>query len=376
MANERLMAERSYWLRAQAVAYASTEDFSKLFGLAGLDPARHLRFADWSGLCFAGADLRGFDFTGARLLNCDFTDALISGARFDQAEIDLGRPYTRLSRKRTNIRTARDWADYCAGWKLRAVISDDHLPIGSAFQDAPFAPEMIVVPAGRFIMGSPPDEIGRPKIIAGIDKERQHEVTIERPFAIGRFPVTVAQWQDLYYRNDREETRVDWDTGQQPMVDVSWLDAQQYTEHLSERTGKPYRLLTEAEWEYCCRAGTSTAYGFGSQISKLRANYQATETRGVGKFLGNAWGLHDMHGGVWEWCFDRYLEEYSLDDSKDNAKAQFDEVTHADAAQDRVYRGGAWNSGAEALRSAYRGSEQGIMRLDNVGFRVARSLIE
>ena len=137
--------------RAEAVIEAEAASFTELVKLSGLDPAKHLRLADWSDIDFSGADLRGYDFSGAKLRNCHFDGAEIEGARFDQAEING-----------TNLRAAKDWDTYVRNW-LRSdrVVDDRYLPEGAVFQDAPFAPEMVVIPPGRFMMGSPQGEEGR-----------------------------------------------------------------------------------------------------------------------------------------------------------------------------------------------------------------------
>ncbi len=147
--------------RARAVIGAESNNFMELLKISGLDPKMDLRFADWSGVDFSLCDLRGFDFTAARLKGCRFDGALIKGARFDQAEIDGANP-----------RAAMDWTAHRRGWvKARQPVRSEHLPAGAVFQDAPFAPEMVVVPPGRFWMGSRDGE--------GEDYERpRHEVMI------------------------------------------------------------------------------------------------------------------------------------------------------------------------------------------------------
>ena len=153
LAEKQLNAFAGDWATcASEVRKARTDDFREMLRIGNLDPARHLRFADWSGISFRDCDLRDFDFTGARLHNCDFTDALINGARFDQAEISGA-----------NLNAARDWKAHARHWTLpqEAVRNADRsLPLFEPFQDAPFAPQMVVVPAGEFMMGSPAGEPG------------------------------------------------------------------------------------------------------------------------------------------------------------------------------------------------------------------------
>ena len=181
------MTHREPWAAVQQRLLSSGKtDFASLVKLAGLDPARHMRFADWSGVDFSGSDLRGFDFTGARLIGCNFEGAQIEGARFDQALIDEVRP-GKLDPGRTNLRAAADWDEHVKSWKQPDKLALEHLPPGSVFQDAPFAPEMVVVPPGRFMMGSKDGE-------GEADERPRHEVKIPQAPAVGRFPVTFEEW--------------------------------------------------------------------------------------------------------------------------------------------------------------------------------------
>ncbi|MEM7778059.1 MAG: SUMF1/EgtB/PvdO family nonheme iron enzyme, partial [Pseudomonadota bacterium] len=264
-----------------------------------MDPASGFKFENWSAVSFAGMRLAGFDFTGARLHDCDFSRCVLcSGfsaefssefaktvARFDQAE--LGRVIHDPDRDPTlpgivtpvaNLRDAADWEAYRRAWTRPESWPDDgHLPIGAIFQDAPFAPEMIVVPPGRYLRGSPDGE--------GDEHERpQREVTIDYRFAVGRFPVTFEEWDFAVEAGGVEHKPEDsgWGRGRRPVMNVSWDDiVDGYLPWLNERLGLPngsgYRLLTESEWEYCCRASTETAYSFGDTITKEQAQFGADE---------------------------------------------------------------------------------------------------
>lgn len=242
---------------------------------------------------------------------------------------------------------------------------------------------MVVVPAGRFLMGSPPDEPER------VDNEGpRHEVTITKPFAIGRFAVTFEEW-------DMAQADKDWQsvTGlaprkpkhqgrgrvDRPVVDVSWNDAKAYTKWLSHKTGKDYRLPSEAEWEYSCRAGTTTPFWWGETITPEQANYNGNfpyaggekgEYRGktlpVKSFDPNPWGLYQVHGNVWEWCEDDRRSYGSSDPVADP-------VGSLDSAQ-RALRGGSWLSGARYVRAADRGAVARDYRDNRFGFRCARVL--
>ena len=181
---------------------------------------------------------------------------------------------------------------------------------------------MVVVPAGEFIMGSPPSERGR-----NPDEGPQRKVTFAQPFAAGKYEVTFAQWDACvaeagctYQPGDNE-----WGRGKRPVINVSWNDAQQFVGWLAKKTGKPYRLLTEAEWEYAARGTTNAVdrpppFSTGPTINPNQANYDGNfiygagakggiyrqKTLDVGSFKPNAFGLYDMHGNVWEWVEDCY----------------------------------------------------------------------
>lgn len=361
------MTLREPWAAVkQRLLSSGKPDFASLVKLAGLDPARHMRFAEWSGVDFGGSDLRGFDFTGARLIGCNFKGALIEDARFDQALIDELRPGVKLDPGRTNLRAAEDWEKYVKGWKQPEKPALEHLPPGSVFQDAPLAPEMVVVPPGRFIMGSKEGE-GDPR------EYPQHEVTIPQAFAVGRFPLTFEEWEAAPVAFGEKPGR----RGSRPVISVSWHKAQTYVSWLSGMTGKPYQLLSEAEWEYSCRAATETAYSFGDVITKAQAQF-AEKWRGttyatieVGSFPANDFGLYDMHGNVWEWCEDLWHDSYA--DKPDGIKITGGAWTTGDSSR-RVLRGGSWSVNAKSLRAAARIRYYPVSQYYNIGFRVARAL--
>ena len=254
-------------------------------------------------------------------------------------------------------------------------------PAPRSFQDCPGCPEMVAIPGGEFTMGSPPAEMGRDR-----NEGPQRKVTI-RPFAVGKFEVTFAQWDACVAEGGCAHKPGDqgWGRGRRPVINVSWEDAKQYVAWLSKKTGQPYRLLTEAEWEYAARGVTRASdphppFATGPTINYKQANYDANfkygsgqqgiyrqKTTEVGFFRRNAFGLHDMHGNVWEWVEDCYKDSYAGAPSDGSA------VT-ANACSLRVLRGGAWNYYPRLLRSAYRYATAGEARLENMGFRVARAL--
>jgi formylglycine-generating enzyme required for sulfatase activity len=242
------------------------------------------------------------------------------------------------------------------------------LEAGSTFRDCDACPEMVVVPAGRFTMGSPASEAGHQS-----DEEPQREVSLAAPFAVGRYEVTFDEWDACLA--DRgcegyEPSDQHWGRGRRPVVDVSWEAATDYTEWLSRKTGRTYRLLSEAEWEYAARAGTTTPYSFGATIATDQANFAGEKTVAVGSYPASPFGLSDMHGNVWEWVEDCYADSYR--------DAPADGTAVAPAGCDwRVVRGGAWNtSTAENMRTAFRLRRVPGSARDNVGFRVARPLGE
>jgi formylglycine-generating enzyme required for sulfatase activity len=252
-----------------------------------------------------------------------------------------------------------------------------------AFRDCAACPEMVVVPAGEFMMGSPPSERGRNQ-----DEGPQRKVSFAQPFAAGKYEVTFAQWDACAAEAGCTHKPGDnnWGRGKRPVINVSWSDTQQFAGWLAKKTGKPYRLLTEAEWEYAARGTTKgtdrqTPFSTGATINYSQANYDANfvygvgakmgiyrqKTLDVGSFKANAFGLHDMHGNVWEWVEDCYKDSYA------GAPADGSAVKLSTCTLN-ILRGGAWNYYPQLLRSAYRYASAPGVRMENAGFRVARSM--
>jgi formylglycine-generating enzyme required for sulfatase activity len=254
-------------------------------------------------------------------------------------------------------------------------------------------PELVLIPTGRFEMGS--SEIERATAMksgsqkAWLARETpQHWVSIAYSFALARHPVTVGQWRQFARATGWESmSDTDWNapgfaqTDEHPVVAVSWYDVQKYLSWLTAKTGQLYRLPSEAEWEYACRAGTHTAFSFGEDISTERANYDGNFTYNNGvkgefrqgttrvdAFQPNPWGLFDMHGNVWEWTQDVVHENYEGAPSDGSAWEQ-----GGDPAR-RVLRGGSWLYQPRYLRSALRNGYSAVLANDIVGFRVARKL--
>ncbi len=239
---------------------------------------------------------------------------------------------------------------------------------GETFRDLPIAPEMSVIPSGSFLMGS---QDGK----GGDDEHPQHKVTISRPFAAGKYEVTFEEWDaaiDAGAKLPKPDDR-SWGRGRRPVINVSWKDTQAYINWLNQKTGFLYRLLSEAEWEYACRANTATEYFFGRSISSKQARFEgmfratAGKTEEAGVFPANGFGLHDMHGNVWEWCQDCWNSTYQ-GAPEDGSPWQAGDCTR------RVVRGGSFTDASGLLRSAARN----YLFLDNssssLGFRVAREL--
>jgi formylglycine-generating enzyme required for sulfatase activity len=253
---------------------------------------------------------------------------------------------------------------------------------GESFKDCADCPEMAAAPSGSFTMGSPQSEPERYD-----DEGPQHKVTIAEPFAAGKFAVTFAQWDACvaaggcggYKPGDNG-----WGRGDRPVVNVSWDDAKAYVAWLSKKTGKTYRLLTEAEREYVTRAATApgkeTPFWWGSSITPERANYDGNSTYAGGgaqgeyrqktapvkSFEPNPWGLYQVHGNVWEWVEDCWADDYA------NAPRDGSAITSAECAV-RVARGGSWLSEAKLLRAAVRSKGEPGDRHNSLGFRVART---
>jgi formylglycine-generating enzyme required for sulfatase activity len=208
------------------------------------------------------------------------------------------------------------------------------------------------------------------------DEGPQHEVNFANQFAVGKFEVTFDEWDACAANGVCKQDPADWfwRRGKRPVTNVSWDDAQQYVAWVAKLTGKPYRLLTEAEWEYAARAGTATAYSWGDDIGKGNANCDGCgsqfnkETAPVGSFKPNAFGLYDMHGNVSEWVDDPWHGSYKGAPTDGSSWAK-----DGDATQ-RVVRGGSWYSYPQNLRAATRSWFTTVYRLDTLGFRLARTL--
>jgi formylglycine-generating enzyme required for sulfatase activity len=244
--------------------------------------------------------------------------------------------------------------------------------------------DMMLIPGGTFIMGSPKEEEN------SMDSERpQHEVTIE-PFFMGKYQVTQEQWRFVaklpqvnreleqdpsHFKGDFKGDGSTLLTNNRPVEQVSWYDAVEFCDRLSNHTKRQYRLPSEAEWEYACRAGTKTPFHFGETITTDLANYDGQKSKGfyrqetteVGSFeISNNFGLYDMHGNVWEWCLDDWHDNYS-NAPKDGS------VWTSQSGNRKVLRGGSWINYPHSCRSASRSSyvrDEHHYIILNIGFRV------
>ena len=251
--------------------------------------------------------------------------------------------------------------------------------------------DMVYIPPGSFQMGSPEDELGRYE-----NEGPQHLVTLAQPFFMGKYPVTQAQWRSVVslpqvgreIKSDPSNFKGD----NLPVEQVSWDDAAEFCQRLAKATNRPYRLPTEAEWEYACRAGSRTPFHFGPSITTDLANYRGTDweyegttysgaygdgphgefreaTTEVGSFdVANAFGLYDMHGNVWEWCQDEWHNNY------EGAPVDGGAWISSGERKERMLRGGSWDFDPVVCRSASRIRSAPVSRNDLTGFRVVCGL--
>jgi formylglycine-generating enzyme required for sulfatase activity len=241
---------------------------------------------------------------------------------------------------------------------------------GDGFRECNLCPDMVVVPAGSFLMGSPETEPGREP-----SEGPQHRVTIARPFAVAKFAVTSAEWQAcVRERGCRDDADDGWGA-RAAVTGPSWNDAQSYATWLSKRTGKTYRLLSEAEYEYAARGGTETAYAWGEAAGTGHADCAGCGSRSgnnrpapVGAFAPNGFGLHDMTGNEQSFVEDCWHDTY------DGAPSDGAAWTRGGDCGTRVVRGGSWASNPVELRSASRSISGTSDRYPIIGFRVARTL--
>ncbi|MEA5508730.1 SUMF1/EgtB/PvdO family nonheme iron enzyme [Crocosphaera sp. UHCC 0190] len=240
--------------------------------------------------------------------------------------------------------------------------------------------DMIYIPGGTFLMGSPETEMG-----SQLSERPQHSITL-KGFFLGQFPITQAQWQVVaHYPKVKRDLNLDpafFKGSDRPVERISWEDAVEFCDRLSQHSQRPYKVPSEAQWEYACRAGTTTPFSFGPTLTGDLANYMAKhlyageklgiyrqETTPVGQFFPNTFGLYDVHGNVWEWCADTWHSNYQ--------DAPISEVPWMSLEHDkcRVLRGGSWDNDAPKCRCASRYSyHPQAVPVNQIGFRVMCNL--
>ncbi|RZS57115.1 SUMF1/EgtB/PvdO family nonheme iron enzyme [Sphaerotilus mobilis] len=242
---------------------------------------------------------------------------------------------------------------------------------GQVVKDCDVCPELVVIPGGSFVMGLSASETGR------ASDERPQRAVAVKGFLLGKYEVTQGEWKAVMGSNPSGFK----DCGDRcPVEEVSWNEVQEYLKRLNAKSGKAYRLASEAEWEYAARAGTTTPFSTGQTITAAQANFDGnytynggpkgeyrSKTVTVGSFGANIFGLHDMHGNVWEWVQDAWHDNYSGAPSDGSAW-----MNGGDQSR-RVLRGGSWSSTPHRLRSASRFFDAPDDRSETVGFRVART---
>jgi formylglycine-generating enzyme required for sulfatase activity/uncharacterized caspase-like protein len=263
------------------------------------------------------------------------------------------------------------------GWGKATNRKQAQAKFFSEYLDKEIALEMVSIPGGKFLMGSPESEQGRSD-----SESPQHSVTIQ-PFFMGKFAVTQAQWHIVAglpkVKIDLKPDPSNFKGANRPVEGVSWHDAVEFCGRLSKETGHKYRLPSEAEWEYACRAGTTTPFHFGKTITTDLANYNGNEiygagakgiyreqTRQVGSFPANPFGLYDMHGNVWEWCADHWYDSYERAPKDGSAWIDSEAVKNSI----RVLRGGSWSDHPGNCRSACRLNYDATFGDSAFGFRV------
>ena len=375
-----------------------TEDFVTLAEAAKLDPATDFIRADLRNVDFGFCDLAGFNFEGANLDGADLSRATVDKANWEGFkgeprwplgsepfhEVGADAPAAAYIIESPSTSGQLALAEDHEHFEHKRSLDTELWPPGHVFRDIdqPWCPEMVVIPAGSFVMGSPENEQGRMH-----DEGPQHQVTFARSFALGRFPITFDEFDSFCTQTGREPPPDEgWGRGLRPVINVSFEDVEAYLLWLTKVTDQIYRLPSEAEWEYACRAGTTTRYTFGDQFSHTTihasvASIDAVQNIGeiididtvgctakVGSYPANSFGLHDMHGNVEEWCADNYHLRYEDAPIDGSPWLEGGTVTGAPV------RGGSWLSIPQDCRAANRHGPTRDEQYNSVGFRVARVL--
>ncbi len=307
---------------------------------------------DFSGADLSGGDFSGCDFSGCDFSGCDFSECKLAGTRFAEC---------RLKGARFSESDISDCIFEKVDWE--SIDFENALLCGKkrseCLQVEELGMEFVCILPGSFAMGSP-------------KSEKHHEVVLSRGFFMQKTPVTVGQWREFVKQSGHSPESGKWEhpgfeqTDEHPVTCVSWHDAMELARWLSKKGKGDFDLPTEAQWEYACRAGSKAAYCFGDDPQQLNEYAWFSENSGrgthpVGTRKPNAWGLHDMHGNVWEWCSDWY-GEYPDGPSVD--------PKGPDKGSGRVVRGGSWYEHADLCRAAFRLDFVPSDRFDSLGFRL------
>jgi formylglycine-generating enzyme required for sulfatase activity len=269
-----------------------------------------------------------------------------------------------------NLERLELWADIYV--KRSVLAPEKEVDVQDDFKECTRCPQMVIARPGQFLMGSGSPELG------SSNENPQHAVTIPGRFAISKREITFEQWDLCHGLGGCRNSPTDEERGSRPVARVNWDDAKEYVAWLSEITGKDYRLLSEAEWEYAARAGAQTDYPWGNDVqngSKAMANcsgcgsdWDDEGTAPTGSFDANSFGLYDMNGNVGEWVEDCYHDNYEGAPNDGSAWLSQD-------CKMRVHRGGSWGSSAASIRSSSRAKAPPSSRVNTLGFRVARSFL-
>jgi formylglycine-generating enzyme required for sulfatase activity len=341
--------------RMAELAFAETERFTALVQAAELDPAEDFCGALLTG-DMRGEDLSGFDFTGAEFRGCDLRGADLFWT--------AGVTEAMLNTAVTDAETRRPSGLLTAGCRkpswMHQFGSDATGPwVSFLVPGTDVVQRMRWCPAGSFDMGSPDSDK-----VAGSDEKPRHRVTFAEGFWMFETVVTEALWTAV-----TGEWRLRLRSGRFPATRIDWNEASRFIRTLNGLLpGLDLSLPSEAAWEYACRAGTTTRYSFGNTITKQQVCFGGGNSVAVGSLPANDWGLHEMHGNVWEWCLDRYHKDYT--GAPDDGSAWLD--AGARGAADRVLRGGSWRDDARNVRAAFRNRLDPAFRGSVVGFRCAR----
>ena len=344
---ERESASGEYWSAA-----ITLERVVEVYNEQGLEIPADFWFRQASVLQDAGLHEQAVEASTRYLREAGREGEHYQGALriLDAAELDL----EEARRAEARARAAAERAEREAADRTAAIAAS--------------VPDMVAIPAGTFRMGC----VTRGN--CDNDERPVHEVRVPA-FELSRYEVTFAQWDVCAeYGDCRWVGDEDWGRGNRPVINVSWHDAQQFLSWLSAETGEPYRLPSEAEWEYAARAGAVTRYWWGNEVGRGRANcdgcgseWDGERTAPVGSFWANAFDLHDMHGNVWEWVEDCWNDSYRGAPTNGIARRSGD-------CDRRVSRGGSWFNNPWIMRSANRSGSSSGIRANGLGLRVARSL--